>query len=239
MEPAWQNGKIIRRDRLRTVEVYADLYDGFNALSINGTIAGWLEDQSRGWGLGYRYEVAGEAEKSAKANQAIADELPFAAMLIMLLLVLQFNSLRRTFLLLCIVPLGLVGVTVGLLVARSYFGFMTLLGVVALSGIVINNANVLLDRIRIEIDENGLEPFTAVMVAAQRRLRPILLTTLTTAGGLLPLWVGGGPMFEPMAVSIIFGLLFATVITLGMVPVLYVLLFRVKVQGAMDVGGLQ
>ena len=236
MVPAWQNGKIIRRDRLRTVEVYADLYDGYNALSINGTIDEWLDDQSRGWGLGYRYEVAGEAEKSAKANQAIADELPFAAMLIMLLLVLQFNSLRRTFLLLCIVPLGLVGVTVGLLVARSYFGFMTLLGVVALSGIVINNANVLLDRIRIEIDENGLEPSIAVMVAAQRRLRPILLTTLTTAGGLLPLWVGGGPMFEPMAVSIIFGLLFATVITLGMVPVLYVLLFRVKVQGTVGDG---
>ncbi|BCS98398.1 multidrug transporter AcrB [Desulfoluna limicola] len=229
METAWQNGKIIRRDRLRTVEVYADLYDGFNAMAINGKISRWLAEQSRSWDLGYRYDVAGEAEKSAKANQAIADELPIAAMLIMLLLVLQFNSLRRTMLLICIVPLGLIGVTVGLLVAQSYFGFMTLLGVVALSGIVINNANVLLDRIRIEIDENGLEPADAVVVAAQRRLRPILLTTLTTAGGLLPLWVGGGPLFEPMAVSIIFGLIFATVITLGMVPVLYALFFRVRV----------
>ena len=229
METAWQNGKIIRRDRLRTVEVYADLYDGYNAMAINGKISSWLAEQSRRWDLGYRYEVAGEAEKSAKANQAIADELPIAAMLIMLLLVLQFNSLRRTMLLICIVPLGLIGVTVGLLVAQSYFGFMTLLGVVALSGIVINNANVLLDRIRIEIDENGLEPSDAVVVAAQRRLRPILLTTLTTAGGLIPLWVGGGPLFEPMAVSIIFGLIFATVITLGMVPVLYALFFRVRV----------
>ncbi len=229
METAWQNGKIIRRDRLRTVEVYADLYDGYNAMAINGKISSWLAEQSRRWDLGYRYEVAGEAEKSAKANQAIADELPIAAMLIMLLLVLQFNSLRRTMLLICIVPLGLIGVTVGLLVAQSYFGFMTLLGVVALSGIVINNANVLLDRIRIEIDENGLEPSDAVVVAAQRRLRPILLTTLTTAGGLVPLWVGGGPLFEPMAVSIIFGLIFATVITLGMVPVLYALFFRVRV----------
>lgn len=228
MDTDWQHGKILRRDRLRTVEVYADLYEGFNALAVNGTISAWLTDQSRGWGLGTRYEVAGEAEKSAKANRAIADELPFAAMLIMLLLVLQFNSLRRTLLLLCIVPLGLIGVVVGLLVARSYFGFMTLLGVVALSGIVINNANVLLDRIRIEIDENGLEPADAVVVAAQRRLRPILLTTLTTVGGLIPLWVGGGPLFEPMAVSIIFGLIFATVITLGMVPVLYALFFRLR-----------
>jgi len=229
MDTDWQNGKIIRRDRLRTVEVYADLYEGFNALTINGKISAWLAEQSGGWGLGYRYEVAGEAEKSAKANQAIADELPFAAMLIMLLLVLQFNSLRRTLLLLCIVPLGLIGVTVGLLVARSYFGFMTLLGVVALSGIVINNANVLLDRIRIEIEDNGLEPADAVVVAAQRRLRPILLTTLTTVGGLIPLWVGGGPLFEPMAVAIIFGLIFATVITLGMVPALYALFFGIRV----------
>ncbi|SCY71995.1 efflux RND transporter permease subunit [Desulfoluna spongiiphila] len=229
MDTDWQNGKIIRRDRLRTVEVYADLYEGFNALAINEKVSAWLAEQSGDWGLGYRYEVAGEAEKSAKANQAIADELPFAGMLIMLLLVLQFNSLRRTLLLLCIVPLGLIGVTVGLLVARSYFGFMTLLGVVALSGIVINNANVLLDRIRIEIEENGLEPGDAVVVAAQRRLRPILLTTLTTVGGLIPLWVGGGPLFEPMAVSIIFGLVFATVITLGMVPALYALFFRVRI----------
>ncbi|WP_300673260.1 efflux RND transporter permease subunit [Desulfoluna sp.] len=229
METDWQNGKIIRRDRLRTVEVYADLYEGYNALSINENISDWMAAQSGDWGLGYRYEVAGEAEKSSKANRAIADQLPFAAMLIMLLLVLQFNSLRRTALLICIVPLGLIGVTAGLLIARSYFGFMTLLGVVALSGIVINNANVLLDRIRIEIDDNGLEPLEAVVVATQRRLRPILLTTLTTAGGLIPLWVGGGPMFEPMAVSIIFGLIFATTITLGMVPVLYVLFFRIPV----------
>ena len=227
IEMAWQSGKIKRRDRLRTVEVYADLHEGGNALAVNGAISSWLEKEALSWELGYRYEVAGEAEKSASANEAIAVELPFAGMLILLLLVFQFNSLRRTVLLLSIVPLGLIGVTVGLLAANSYFGFMTLLGVVALSGIVINNANVLLDRIRIEIEENGLPPFEAIVVAAQRRLRPILLTTLTTAGGLLPLWVGGGPLFEPMAVSIIFGLIFATVITLGMVPVLYAIFFRV------------
>ena len=105
---------------------------------------------------------------------------------------------------------------------------MTLLGIISLSGIVINNAIVLLDRIRIEIDENGLEPQRAVLESAQRRLRPILLTTLTTIGGLLPLWLGGGPMWEPMAIAIIFGLLFATLLTLGLVPVLYSLFFRVR-----------
>ncbi|MGD8414635.1 MAG: efflux RND transporter permease subunit, partial [Candidatus Latescibacterota bacterium] len=117
---------------------------------------------------------------------------------------------------------------VGLIVARSYMGFMTFLGVISLAGIVINNAIVLLDRIRIERTENGLEGAQAVVQAAQTRLRPILLTTATTIGGLLPLWFGGGVMYKPMAIAIIFGLLFSTVLTLGVVPVLYSLFFRVK-----------
>lgn len=94
--------------------------------------------------------------------------------------------------------------------------------------IVINNAIVLLDRIRIEQEENGLAADQAIIEAAQQRLRPILLTTATTVGGLIPLWLGGGPMWEPMAIAIIFGLLFATVLTLGVVPVLYSLMFRVR-----------
>jgi multidrug efflux pump subunit AcrB len=103
--------------------------------------------------------------------------------------------------------------------------------VISLAGIVINNAIVLLDRIRIEIEENRLEPALAVVEAAQRRLRPILLTTITTVVGLLPLWLGGSPMFVPMAIAIIFGLLFATILTLGVVPVLYSFLFRVRFKG--------
>jgi multidrug efflux pump subunit AcrB len=93
---------------------------------------------------------------------------------------------------------------------------------------VINNAIVLLDRIRIEIDEHGLDPASAIIEAGQRRLRPILLTTATTIGGLLPLWLGGGPMWSSMAIAIIFGLAFATVLTLGIVPVLYSLFYRVS-----------
>ena len=105
---------------------------------------------------------------------------------------------------------------------------MTLLGIISLAGIVINNAIVLLDRIRIEQEENGLPADQAIIEAAQQRLRPILLTTATTVGGMLPLWLGGGPMWEPMAIAIIFGLLFATLLTLGVVPILYSLLFRVR-----------
>ena len=100
---------------------------------------------------------------------------------------------------------------------------------------MINDAIVLLERIDTEIDVNGLEPSRAVVEAAQRRLRPIVLTTCTTMGGMLPLWYGGGPMFEPMAVAIIFGLLFATVLTLGVVPVLYSLFFRVRAGDAAGV----
>lgn len=120
---------------------------------------------------------------------------------------------------------GLIGVVIGLLSTHLYFDFMTLLVIISLAGIVINNAIVLLDRIRIEIEDNGLEPPRGIIESAQRRLQPILLTTCTTVGGLMPLWCGGGPMWEPMAVSIIFGLLFATVLTLGVVPVLYSIFF--------------
>ncbi len=92
-------------------------------------------------------------------------------------------------------------------------------------------AIVLLDRIRIEIEDNGLEPPRAIIEAAQRRLRPILLTTGTTVGGLIPLWLSGGLMWEPLAIAIMVGLLFATVLTLGIVPVLYSLFFRVRFSG--------
>ncbi len=105
---------------------------------------------------------------------------------------------------------------------------MTLLGIISLAAVVINDAIVLIDHIRIEIEENGLKPQRAIIESAHRRLRPILLTTATTIGGLIPLYIGGGPMWEPMAVAIMFGLAFATLLTLGFVPVFYALLFRVK-----------
>ena len=172
--------------------------------------------------------MGGEEEEAAKANASIMEQLPVAGLIIVLLLVGQFNSIRRSLIILITIPLGLIGVVIGLLVMRSYFGFMTFLGVISLAGIAINNAIVLLDRIKIEIEENGLPPQQAVVESAQRRLRPILLTTVTTLGGLLPLYLGGGPMYQPMAVAIMFGLIFATALTLGVVPVLYSLFFKVS-----------
>lgn len=231
-ELVFQPGEIMRRDRLRTVTVASQLRPGATASDVNGAIRPWLEDQQQSWPFGYFWEFGGEAEGSEKANASISAKMPIGMLIIVLLLVAQFNSFRRPLIILMTIPLALIGVVFGLLVARSYFGFMTLLGLISLAGIVINNAIVLLDRIRIEIDENGRPPNTAVLEAAQQRLRPILLTTATTVGGLVPLWLGGGPMWEPMAIAIIFGLLFATLLTLGVVPVLYSLLFKVRYDGA-------
>ena len=104
---------------------------------------------------------------------------------------------------------------------------MTYLGVISLTGIVINNAIILIERIEHELTVTKLSPQDAIIEAAQRRMRPIMLTTLTTIGGLLPLWFTGGPLWEPMAIAIIFGLGFATVLTLGIVPIFYSILFKV------------
>ena len=231
LEVEWQPAKIFRRDRLRSVKVYSDLEPGMTAQEITDALIPWLDEQQQAWPLGYIYELGGEFETSGKGNRSIAEKLPVGALIIVMLLVGQFNSIRRPLIILMTIPLGLIGVIAGLLIAKSYFGFMTLLGIISLAGIVINNAIVLLDRIKLEIEDNGLDPPHAIIEAAQRRLRPILLTTMTTVGGLIPLWLGGGPMYEPMAIAIIFGLLFATVLTLGIVPVLYTLFFRVSFKG--------
>lgn len=125
------------------------------------------------------------------------------------------------------IPLGVIGVVIGLITLRSYFGFMAFLGVISLAGIVINNAIVLIDRIEIELSELKRIPQDAVIAACLQRFRPILLTTFTTSLGLIPLYLGGGLMWEPMAASIMVGLLFGTVITLIFIPALYSVFYKV------------
>ncbi len=227
----WEPSTIRRRNRLKTVTVTSELAPSVIASGVVAQLRPWLDTQQAGWPPGYRYELGGEEEASARANQSIVEQLPVAGLIVLLLLIGQFNSIRRTAVILLTIPLGLIGVVAGLLLAQSYFGFMTLLGIIALAGIIINNAIVLIDRIRIEIDDNGLDPPRAIVEAAQGRFRPILLTTATTVAGLLPLWFGGGPMWEPMVIAIIFGLLGATALTLGVVPILYSLFFRVRFEG--------
>lgn len=127
----------------------------------------WLWEEKPDSPVGFDYAYGGEIETSVKANESVMEKVPIGALIIMLLLVGQFNFIRRPLIILMTIPLGLIGVVFGLLVAKSHFGFMTFLGVISLTGIVINNAVVLLG------------PARAVVESAQRRLRPILLTTCT------------------------------------------------------------
>jgi len=220
----WQPAVIIRKDGLDTITVQAETTKDVSAIELADRIDSWLIKEKEHWPVGFSYEFGGEMEGSSDANRAIMREVPLAFLLILLLLVAQFNSLRRAFVILVTIPFGFIGVVIGLLVSGSPFSFMSLLGLVSLAGIVVNNAIILIDRIETERKNKGsLEK--AIIVSASKRLRPILLTTTTTIGGLIPLMLFGGPLWLPMASAIIFGLGFSTILTLGFVPVLYHLLF--------------
>ena len=232
IETIYEESKIIRRDRSKTVTIGAYVKDGFSAMSIFEEIKPWLDEYSKDFDLGYYYSFGGEYEASGKANESIAVNIPIAFMIILLLMVMQFNSIRKPLIILSTIPLGMIGVSFGLYIMDSYFGFMTLLGVISLAGIVINNSIVLLERIKTEEEDNKRSSYDAIIEACISRFRPILLTTITTVFGLIPLWYSGGAMWEPMAIAIIFGLMFSTILTLGFVPVLYSLLFKIKRQKA-------
>ena len=225
--PAWQYAKIKRRNLYRTITVSCDALSNYTASDITKLLKPQLERISNQWKPDYGYSLGGESEQSNDAMGAVAAKLPLAGFIIMLLLISQFNSFRKMTIVLCTIPLGLIGIILGLLSFNSYFGFMAFLGVISLAGIVINNAIVLIDRIKIE-EEMGKNSYQAIIDGSIQRFRPILLTTFTTTLGLIPLYLGGGLMWEPMAISIMMGLLFATIITLLFVPVMYKLLFRIK-----------
>lgn len=224
-EIQWSTSNILRRDRVRTITVSATLFQGYTATMVNKTFNPWLNEFMTKLPPGYEVEIGGESESTDDANQSIIDKLPLTFISMLLLLVAQFNSLRNTLLIFLTVPMGVIGTAWGLWIAGSIFGFFTILGILSLSGIIINNAIVLIDSINGFLKQN-LNPWDAIVAASQSRFRPILLTTATTCGGMVPLWMGGG-MFETMAVTIFFGLLFGSVITLIVVPALYAILFRV------------
>jgi len=225
---AFEAGVIEHRDRVKTLSLKVQLKPEFNAADVTAEVGPLLSNQSSQWLDGYKYELGGESSESDDAGASIAAKLPIAFLVILMLLVSQFNSIRSPIIILVTIPLGLIGVISGLLIANSSFGFFTILGIIALSGIIINNAIVLIDRINIERFEQGKEPREAIVHACKQRLRPIFLATATTVLGMLPLVWGGTAMFKPMAISIIFGLSFATLLTLLVVPLLYSLFYRVS-----------
>ena len=231
IDVVWEPAIIFRRNRLPTVTVSSNLKKGYTASEIEKEIVPLIKTDSESWPLGYKWELGGENEESSKAQRSIFVELPVAALAIIFLLMLQFNSIKKVSIILLTIPMSVIGVVLGLLIMRSYFGIMTILGMISLAGIVINNAIVLIDRIRIEKEENNLDDQAAIITAAEQRTRPILLTTITTISSLVPLYLGGGPLWESMAIAIMFGLLIATFLTLGLVPVLYSLLFKISYRG--------
>ncbi|MDJ0851397.1 MAG: efflux RND transporter permease subunit [Myxococcota bacterium] len=226
----WEYGTILRRDLERTVTVAAR-HPVWKAAELAAALQPALDEIEVP--PGYRVEHGGELEASSEANTALFSSVPLCGAAIALLLVWQFNSVRRPLIIFLTIPLALIGAVAGLLLTGAPFGFMATLGLLSLAGIIINNAIVLIDRIDFEIAA-GEDPHRAIVHSSMKRLRPILMTTLTTIFGLMPLMLFGGELWYGMAVVIAAGLGGGTVLTLGVVPVLYALLFRVAPPAAAE-----
>ncbi len=223
VDVTWKPAAIHRRNRVREVIVSAQLTDGFGY----GTVLAAFDaefDRSR-LPAGVTLDYGGAAQGSGDANESIARAAPIGALLLLFFLMLEFNSFRRVALIMTTVPLAASGVIPGLLLGNQPFGFMSLLGVIALVGVVVNNAIVLIDVIE-SGRKNGLSIRDAVARSVQLRARPILLTTATTVAGLLPLAFSPSPLWPPLASAMIAGLLSSTALTLLVVPAMYTLLFR-------------
>jgi multidrug efflux pump subunit AcrB len=174
---------------------------------------------------GYYMSWGGEAEDSARGQAGIAGSMPIFFGLMILLVIVLFNSIKKTLVIWLTVPLAIIGVTAGLLMFGQPFGFMALLGLMSLSGMLIKNAIVLIDQIDLEMT-SGKVPFQAIVDSGVSRLIPVSMAAMTTVLGMLPLLQDA--FFIAMAVTIMFGLGFATVLTLIVVPVLYAIFFKVE-----------
>ncbi|MAO13363.1 MULTISPECIES: efflux RND transporter permease subunit [unclassified Marinobacter] len=215
VETTWEPAARYLRNGVRVNTVSANLEDGYSFSQALDGLNAALENQPLP--AGTRLEMGGDAEGSNDANTALLKAAPIGMLLLLFFLLLQFNSFRRVGVILLTVPLATVGIFPGLVLSGSPFGFQSLLGVIALVGIVVNNAIVLLDVMDREL-ERGRAIRDAVRTAVERRTRPILLTTATTVAGLLPLAFSSSTLWPPMAWAIISGLLASTVLTLLVIP---------------------
>lgn len=210
-----QEAGIQHRNGVRVYSITAGLAPGYSFSQILDVLNSRLENEPLPSGT--RMELGGDLEGSGEANQAILNTAPIGILLLLFFLVLQFNSFARVGIILLTVPLAAAGIVPGLVLSGSPFGFQPLLGIIALVGIVVNNAIVLIDRVDQRLLE-GIPVNDAVTDAVTRRTRPILLTTATTVAGLLPLALSASTLWPPMAWAIISGLLASTVQTLLVVP---------------------
>ncbi len=216
-----ENDIIRRRNRLPTLTVKCDPKSG-SASDVFNKLRPKIEaiDLPVGYGL----QWGGEYEDSGDAQAALASKMPVVALAMVLIVIILFNAIRQPVIIFLTVPLSVIGVTAGLLLTGQPFGFMAMLGFLSLSGMMIKNAIVLIDEINTQI-ASGKDLYTAIVDSGVSRVRPVSMAALTTVLGMIPLLADA--FFVALAVTIMFGLSFATVLTLVVVPVLYVCFFRV------------
>lgn len=220
----WEDSLIMRRDRKRTITVMADhnVLGDETPAKLFARIRGSIENMELP--RGYQLEWGGEYESSSDAQKAIFGSLPLGYLAMFAVTVLLFNSLKQPLIIWATVPLAIIGVSAGLLAMNAPFSFMGLLGLLSLSGMLIKNGIVLVDQINLELRE-GKSPYEAVFDSGVSRVRPVAMAAITTILGMIPLLFD--VFFQSMAVTIMFGLGFATILTLIVVPVLYTVIFRI------------
>jgi multidrug efflux pump subunit AcrB len=228
----WEDPLIQRKDRKRTLSVLADpdVFGSETASDLFNRVRPKIEAIEIP--DGYELEWGGEYESSTDAQVALFASLPLGFLMMFLITVVLFNAVRAPLVIWSTVPLAVIGVTVGLLVMDKPFGFMALLGLLSLSGMLLKNGIVLLDQINTELKQ-GTEPYKAVVMSGVSRVRPVSMAAITTILGMVPLLADA--FFESMAATIMFGLGFATILTLVVVPVLYTMLHRIKYRPLLEV----
>ena len=220
-----EEGIVWRRNRQPTVTVRADVLGNAQGPDVTKRISPGLDPLRAQLPLGYRIEVGGAIEDSARGQKSIAAGVPLLVLSVLTLLMFQLRSLSRTAMVVLTAPLGLIGVTLGLLAFRVPFGFVAMLGTIALSGIIMRNSVILVDQI--EHDRaTGESPWNAIVGATVRRFRPIVLTAAAAILAMIPLT--RSEFFGPMAVAMMGGILVATLLTLVFLPALYAAWFRVR-----------
>ncbi|TKF19771.1 efflux RND transporter permease subunit [Vibrio genomosp. F6] len=227
-EMRWEDPLIVRKNRKRMLTVMAD--PDILGEETASTLQKRLQPQIEAIEMpaGYSLEWGGEYESSSDAQASLFQTMPMGYLFMFLITVFLFNSVKEPLIVWLTVPLAVIGVSTGLLLLDTPFGFMALLGFLSLSGMLLKNGIVLLDQIEIEM-HSGKDPYLAVVDAALSRVRPVCMAAITTILGMIPLLPD--TFFKPMAVTIMFGLGFATVLTLIAVPVFYRLFHRIKITG--------
>ena len=225
LEDVFEDGIIWHRDRLPTVTVRADIGTRLTPPTVVAQIAPTLEGIRATLPEGYLLATGGTVEDSARGQNSIKAGMPLFVLVVVTLLMLQLRSFSRTALVLATAPLGMIGVTLFLLVFRVPFGFVAMLGTIALAGMVMRNSVILVDQIEQDIAA-GADRWRAIIEATVRRFRPIVLTALAAVLAMIPL--SRSVFYGPMAVAIMGGLIVATALTLLFLPALYAAWFRVR-----------